>query len=358
MFALLVPLATVLTLPATTQGPAAKSQAPKAPSAAKIPSGSPWLFAGFRRDSTDGVYYAISLDGYHWKLANGGKPVVPPTVPGELMRDPFIQRAPDGSFRMVWTWAWYDRVIGYSQSKDLVTWSPHRQLAVMANEPVAANVWAPALYYEPAQKRWLIFWASTIPGRFPGDDSGDSATTPAGKIGLNHRIYSTTTTDFQSFTPARLFFDPGYSAIDATLLPPVAPGKSFTLIFKDERKQPLEKHLLTATGPGIEGPWSNLSEPISEPWSEGAAIIPVAATADQPAGYLAYYDHYSQDQHYGAIFSPDLIHWSDALAKIDFPAGMRHGSFVQITQAEYNRLNALSPPAPQAGPQTAPAGQP
>jgi hypothetical protein len=34
---------------------------------------------------------------------------------------------------------------------------------------------------------------------------------------------------------------------------------------------------------------------------------------------------------------------------------MRHGSFVQITQAEYDRLNALTPPttpeaAPPAGP--------
>jgi hypothetical protein len=327
-------------------GTTIKSQSSKTAakeSTAKITSGSPWLFAGFKRDSKDGAYYALSLDGYHWKLANGGKPVVPPTEPTELMRDPFLQRGPDGGFRMVWTWAWYDpSVIGYAESKDLVTWTPHRTLPVMAAQPGARNVWAPALYYEPAEKRWLIFWASAIPGRFPGDTAGDG--------GLNHRIYSTTTTDFKTFTPAKVFFDPGYSVIDATELPPTAPGKPYTLIFKDERKTPLEKHLLTATGPTAEGPWSNISEPISETWSEGAAIIPVRASADLPAGYLAYYDHYSQGQHYGAIFSPDLMHWTDALAKIDFPAGMRHGSFVQITQAEYERLAALSPtaPAPQA----------
>jgi len=328
----------LLVLLALAIHPAARAQSKPTPKAAAFqpPPNSPWLFAGFKRDSKDGVYYAISLDGFHWKLANGGKPVVPPTAPGELMRDPFIQRAPDGSFRMVWTWAWYDaQNIGYAESKDLLTWTPHREIPVMAAQPGARNVWAPALYYEPAQKRWLIFWASTIPGRFPGDDSGDG--------GLNHRIYSTTTTDFQTFTPAKVFFDPGYSVIDATLLPPTAPGKPFTLIFKDERKTPLEKHLLTATGPSFEGPWSNISEPISEPWSEGAAIIPVAASDGLPAGFLAYYDHYSQGQHYGAIFSPDLKHWSDALSKIDFPAGMRHGSFVQITQAEYDRLAQLAP---------------
>ena len=335
-------------LSATTQSQVPQPARSERKSSASLPSNSPWLFAGFKRDSKDGVYFAISLDGYHWKLANDGKPVVAPTNPAELMRDPFIQRAPDGSFRMVWTWAWYDpQMIGYSESKDLLTWAPHRQIAVMAGQPGARNVWAPALYYEPAQQRWLIFWSSTIPGRFPGDDSGDN--------GLNHRIYSTTTTDFKTFAPAKVLFDPGYSVIDATELPPTTPGKPFTLIFKDERKTPLEKHLLTATGPTAEGPWSNISAPISEPWSEGAAIIPVSAIADLPAGYLAYYDHYSQGQHYGAIFSTDLVHWSDALTKIDFPAGMRHGSFVQITQAEYDRLAALAPaPAPQSNPKAGP----
>jgi hypothetical protein len=150
-------LSLALSLPGVAQAPAAPHE-----TIAAAPSAAPWLFAGFKRDSKDGVYYAISLDGFHWKLANAGKPVVPPTDPGELMRDPFIQRAPDGSFRMVWTWAWYDpSVIGYSESKDLVTWTPHRTRPVMAGLPGARNVWAPALYSEPAQKRWLIFWAGS-----------------------------------------------------------------------------------------------------------------------------------------------------------------------------------------------------
>jgi hypothetical protein len=203
------------------------------PSPAPTAAGGPWLFAGFKADSKDGVYYALSPDGFHWTLANGGKPVLPPDSPGELMRDPFIQRAPDGSFRMVWTWSWNTpAVLGYSTSTDLVHWTPHRKLPVMANEPTAKNAWAPALYWEPAQKRWLIFWSSTIPGRFPGAD--------AERTGFNHRIFSTTTTDFNSFTPAKLFFDPGYTVIDATL---IESGGSFHLIFKDEREIPEEKHL-------------------------------------------------------------------------------------------------------------------
>ncbi len=177
---------------------------------APLPAGSPWLFAGFKGNSEDGVYYALSLDGFHWTLANNGKPVVRQTEAGELMRDPFVQRAPDGSFVMVWTWSWHNGTIGYASSNDLLSWTPHRQLPVMENESRAVNTWAPAIYWKAAEKRWLIFWSSTIPGRFPGDDQGDG--------GLNHRIWSSTTPDFKTLTAAKVFFDPGYSVIDATLL--------------------------------------------------------------------------------------------------------------------------------------------
>ncbi len=289
----------------------------------------PWLFAGFKGNSEDGVYYAISPDGYHWALANQGKPILRPSQPSELIRDPFLQRAPDGTFHMVWTWSWRaPTVIGHSTSRDLLHWTSPQQLAVMANEPAALNVWAPALYYEPDHKRWLIFWSSTIPKRFPGDGSGDG--------NLNHRIFFTTTPDFSHLAPAKVFFDPGYSVIDATLLQAgTARHPSFHLIFKDERKTPLEKHLQTAEGPSFEGPWTGISAPISETWSEGASIIPV------PGGFLAYYDHYRNPQHYGAIFSPDLKSWTDATGQTTFPAGLRHGSFLRISQAEYDRLAAL-----------------
>jgi sucrose-6-phosphate hydrolase SacC (GH32 family) len=303
-----------------THAPAAQTKSPK-------PTGSYWLFAGFKANSEDGVFYALSSDGYHWTLANQGKPVLHQTEPNELMRDPFVQRGPDGTFQMVWTWSWRTpTVIGHSTSTDLVHWTPHQHLAVMANEPAALNVWAPALYYDLAQHRWLIFWSSTIPGRFPGDDSGDNR--------LNHRIFSTTTKDFSTFTPAKVFFDPGYSVIDATL---IHAANKYHLVFKDERKTPLQKHLLTAESSTIEGPWTNISEPFSETWSEGAAIIPVKG------GYIAYYDHYRDPQHYAATFSPDLKHWTDATPQTTFPSGLRHGSFLQLTKAEYDRLAALKP---------------
>ena len=91
------------------------------------------------------------------------------TEPKELMRDSFIQRGPDGTFQMVWTWGWQTpAVLGHSTSRDLIHWNQHEALPVMANEPEARNIWAPALYYDAAKKVWLLFWSSTIPGRSPG----------------------------------------------------------------------------------------------------------------------------------------------------------------------------------------------
>jgi hypothetical protein len=317
----------LLLLAATLSGAVAQTSAVSKTGPANSSGKSYWLFAGFKGNSEDGVYYALSSDGYHWSLENGGQPVIHQTGSGELMRDPFIQRGPEESFELVWTWGWRTPlVLGHSSSKDLVHWTKHQALPIMTNEPEALNVWAPALYFDPTQKSWLIFWASTIPGRFLGDDSGDG--------GLNHRIWSTTTQNFATFTPAKVFFDPGYSVIDATLIH--ADG-SYHLIFKDERKTPLQKHLLTAAGPTLVGPWSNISEPLSETWSEGAAILPV------PGGYLAYYDHYTKHQHYAARFTPDLIHWTDPEPAITFPAGLRHGSFLPLTKSEYDRLNSLTP---------------
>jgi|ERR1700679_1718120 hypothetical protein len=66
------------------------------------------------------------------------------------------------------------------------------------------------------------------------------------------------------------------------------------------------------------------------------------STADAPPRYLVCYDYSSQGQHYYALCSPDLVGWSDAPPKIDFPAGLRHGSFLQITLAQYDRLAALA----------------
>ena len=47
--------------------------------------------------------------------------------------------------------------------------------------------------WDEAERQWLLFWSSTIPGKFP-------ETAETGDDGYNHRIYLSTTKDFLEFT--------------------------------------------------------------------------------------------------------------------------------------------------------------
>jgi hypothetical protein len=86
-----------------------------------------YLYATFHDPGSSGVYFAISDDGHRWQMLNDGKPWLPPSHAGELMRDPFLTRGPDGEFHLVWTWEWRVKSIGYAHSKDLLRWSDRKR---------------------------------------------------------------------------------------------------------------------------------------------------------------------------------------------------------------------------------------
>ncbi len=144
-----------------------------------------YLFAYFVRNGEDGLNLASSDDALSWKeLLNYRGRIAPKVGNDKLMRDPFILEGADGLFHMVWTVSWREKGIGYASSRDLISWSEQRYLPVMEHEPGALNCWAPEIVFDRATGQYLVFWATTIPGRFPETDrSGDN--------GWNHRMYST-----------------------------------------------------------------------------------------------------------------------------------------------------------------------
>jgi sucrose-6-phosphate hydrolase SacC (GH32 family) len=269
-----------------------------------------YLYATFHDPGSSGVYFAISQDGRKWETLNGGQPWLAPSHPGELMRDPFISRGPDGEFHMVWTWEWRVQSIGYAHSRDLIHWSEQKEIPLMAKVEGTKNTWAPEIYWDAAKKQWLIIWSSVVEGKYDGN-----------------RIYSSLTADWEHFTPPSIFFDPGYEVIDATIL---QTGSQFHLVFKDERKEPLKKFIQIASGPTLEGPWSGISEPFTEAWTEGPSIVRLRGE------YVVYYDHYRDPKRMEAVQSRDLKHWSPM--EVAFPEGSRHGTFLKITKEEAERL--------------------
>ncbi len=308
---------------------AQKNRSTAAPQGASRAKGA-WLFIYFKEPGNQGIYFALSHDGYHYTPLNDGQPWVATTQAGELMRDVFLTRGPGGMFHMVWTWNWRGNSLGYATSPDLFSWSTQKEIPIMADFPATNNVWAPETYWDAAKKKWLLIWSSSM----KSSDEGN-------------RIWFSMTPDFSTFSKPAIFFDPGYVTIDATIFH----GKTgpYRLIFKQQTYDPLTFQERVATGPALEGPWSRISGPINESWSEGPSAIQVGNR------YIVFYDHYRAPRaRYEAVATTDWKHWTDITAETSLPPYSKHGSFLHITDEEAARLLARHDAAPSASQSPAP----
>jgi hypothetical protein len=277
-----------------------------------------YLFTSFRGNGEDGLHLAWSEDGYTW--TDLGRSFLAPKVGvSKLMRDPSLLLASDGTFHMVWTSGWTEKGIGYASSCDLVNWSEQQYFEVMAHEPTTMNTWAPELTYDADSGEYLIYWSSTIPTRYPGDDGHQK--------GYNHRQYFATTRDFKTLSPTRLFYEPGHSIIDGVL---VRRGpKDWVFIYKDERRDKLHMRAAFASSP--RGPFTSPTEPFTAHRTEGPSVLKIGED------WFIYFDIYGSGQ-YGAVKTKDFKTFTDITAQVSFPKGHRHGTGLTVPRAIMERL--------------------
>lgn len=292
---------------------------------AGVPEKPAYLFSYFTGNGQDGLHLACSLDGLEWKALNNEKSLLTPAVGGKLMRDPCVLRGPDGTFHMVWTTGWWDKGLGYANSKDMIHWSPQKYIPVMEHESTAKNCWAPEVVYDPNEQQYMIFWATTIPGRFPAtENSGDN----------NHRIYYVTTKDFETFSQAKVLLDPGFNSIDATIVR--ADGR-YVMFIKNESLTPPEKNIRICTADTPTGPWGPASAPITgKYWAEGPTAIQIGMW------HYVYFDKY-RDGKYGVLRSKDFAKWEDVSEQLRYPKGLRHGTVFAVTPETLKKLLSLNP---------------
>lgn len=281
-----------------------------------------YLFTSFRSDGQDGLQLLYSEDAFLWQRVPGS--VLKPQVGGGLMRDPSLAQGPDGTFHLVWTTAWRgDRGFGYASSKDLVHWSQQRFIPVMDHEPTTVNVWAPELFYDEAHDRFIICWASTIPGRFPDHlEPHDN----------NQRMYYTTTRDFETFAPTALFFDPGFSVIDCTI---ARVDEGYVLVLKDNTRP--QRNLRVAYGKSPLGPWRDVTPPFTQPFTEGPSVL------KKGYDWIIYFDAYRENS-YGAVKTRDFKSFTDISQRVKFPEGHKHGTVIRVPRAYLNGLLAKHAP--------------
>ncbi|HMC01161.1 MAG TPA: prolyl oligopeptidase family serine peptidase [Flavobacteriaceae bacterium] len=288
-----------------------------------IPEKEVYAFSYFKGNGEDGLHLAYSKDGYKWEpLKNDTSFLTPKVGKDKLMRDPCIIKGGDGLYHMVWTVSWTDKGIGYASSKDLINWSEQKFIPVMEYDKDTRNTWAPEITYDEAKKQYMIYWSSTITGKFPETQSTEDN-------GYNHRMYYTLTKNFKTFTATQLLYDPGFNVIDATIQ---KLNDKYIMFLKDETRDPAQKNIKIAYSNNLTGPYTEASEPITgDYWAEG----PTAINID--GNWIVYFDKYI-DHEYGAVISKYLKNWEDISDGIDFPEGIRHGTVFKISRNEFESL--------------------
>ena len=282
-----------------------------------------YRFSYFMNNGEDGLHLAYSFDGLKWEALKNNQSFLTPTAgKDKLMRDPCIIQGPDRVFRMVWTVSWNEKGIGYAYSNDLVNWSEQYFLPVMEHEPTAKNCWAPEVFYDEKSKQYIIFWSTTIPGRF-------SETEKTGDDKYNHRMYFVTTTDFMDFTETELFYNQGFNVIDGTM---IRENDRYFLFLKDETRTPPQKNIRIATSSRLTAGFGKPSAPITgNYWAEGPTPVKIDGQ------WIVYFDKYN-DHKMGAVRSANLKDWEDISDKVSFPEGTRHGTVFKVSRSVFEKL--------------------
>jgi hypothetical protein len=272
-----------------------------------------YVFTSFHEPATEGLRFLYSEDGIHWDSIPGIW-LKPEIGKQKVMRDPSIVRTPDGTYHLVWTSSWRgDLGFGYSSSKDLKNWSEERFIPVMAHDTTTVNVWAPELFYDDEQQQMMIVWSSCVPYKFDRGIEDELN---------NHRLYYTTTKDFETFSETKLLFDPGYSVIDATLL---KRGKEdYVMVLKDNTRPNRNIQVSFAKSPY--GPWSQPSKSFTGQLTEGPSVAQVKD------GYIIYYDDYRK-KIYGAVRTADFKNFEQYSDSVSVPEGHKHGTIFRAPKS-------------------------
>lgn len=277
-----------------------------------------YLFTSFHEPANEGLRYLYSKDGYHWESIPGIH-LKPELGTQKIMRDPSMLRDKKGIFHLVWTIGWKgNEGIGYARSKDLIHWEGQKVIPVMQHEASTVNVWAPELFYDDVEDRFIIIWASTIPYRFArGKETEDN----------NQRMYYTCTKDFDTFTATKLFSDPGFSIIDAVIVK--KSKQDYVLVLKDNTRP--NRNLSVAFARNPLGPFQQLSAPFSAYLTEGPSVVKVKGQ------WLIYFDSYG-GKRYEAVATKDFKTFKSINEQISIPEGHKHGTILKASKKVLKNL--------------------
>jgi len=277
-----------------------------------------YVFTSFHEPADEGLRFLYSEDGMHWDSIPGIW-LKPELGKHKIMRDPSMTRTPDGTFHLVWTSSWNgDLGFGYANTKDLIHWSEQQFIPAMKHEPTTVNTWAPEIFYDDEKEEFIVVWASCVPGRFEKGIEEEKN---------NHRLYYLTTKDFKTISETKLFYDPGFSVIDAIIVKRAK--NDYVLVHKDNTRP--NRNLKVAFGKTPTGPYSASSEPFTDTFVEGPAVVRLGEE------YWIYFDAY-REKIYGAVKTKDFINFTDETENITVPKLHKHGTIFKAPASVVDQL--------------------
>ena len=281
-------------------------------------------------ETDESVYLAASVDGLRWQSLRAVNPVL--TSRGEVssMRDPFIRTGADGGFHLLATNGWASTSIVHAASDDLLNWSEPRLVPVMGDVSGARNAWAPEFFVDDGTGNHIVVWSSSVGG-------DGSMWAPPFRIRtetMEHRLWCSVTPDFESWSPPRVWFDPGYTIIDGTVL---RRNGRWMMAFKDERgrnhaPEPYKGIRISGFDDPF-GPFDPPSEIVSDAPAEGPTFV------EADSGVSVLFDCFLHGGYGGARLSRG--HWRP-LTGLSVPTGARHASVLRVDEETFANLAAAA----------------
>ncbi|PNU06661.1 family 43 glycosylhydrolase [Novosphingobium guangzhouense] len=323
---------------ASAQGTAVRAEvAPGAPETPYVDPDRAYLFAHMTKERYGVLYYSVSRDGLHWQQINGGRP-----VSEDYHGHASIARGADGRYYLVGNKSDDDPYIRFWVSDDLVTWKQYGtyrpDLSNIPGLPHAMQrIGAPKLFFDAPSGKFMLTWhTATVPGA-PEDPE---------RYWASQRTLYVLSPDLKHFDkPPRRLFDWDMATID-TFIQPEADGSGYCAVIKDERYPSYNwttgKTVRISCAKSLLGPYPQPGPPISPNFREAPTLI----RAPNGEDWLMYYEQYA-GMGYGLSKAPRLagpwfqVSGNTGVAewnRYEMPAGLRHGSMIAISKAQYDAL--------------------
>lgn len=305
-----------------------------------------YLFVHFREKKTpDGeqAHFGISADGFNWEEVNDGKPVIWSYLGQKGVRDFTIIRTNDERFVILAT----DLSLSYGfpgqfnlpwkeisttgskslvlwESTDLINWSEQRMVE-LGDENLGC-LWAPDIIFDKANNDYVVHWSST------------SSSNDFGNMG----IYYSRTKDFKEFTkPSLLYQKEDAGVIDSAMYE--EDGKYYMFLKCDHNPG----SIILMSSENVTGPFERVEEfdkSMEQLENHGYEAPTAVKLSDGRWGlFLDFYGCATEEQGYVPLIGDKITDGKFVRSdqSFTFPYGFKHGTILQITIEEYNRLKSF-----------------